>query len=52
MHSGDRSTDLFGGADFIMSDVFFNKTNSGAPKKHTSYPGRYPSGGLVAGRTF
>jgi len=46
-----RQTDLFVGTEFIALDVL-KRTNAGAPKKHRGYPGRCPSGGLTAGRSF
>jgi len=46
--SADRETDLFGGTEFIMSDVLFKTINAGAPKKHRGYPDMCSSGGLVA----
>ena len=44
----DRETDLFGGTEFIVSDVLFKTTNAGAPKKHRGYPDMCPSGGIAA----
>jgi len=51
-HLADKSTDLFGGTDFIAPDVLFKKTNAGATKKHRGYPDKRPSGELAAGSTF